>query len=92
MKSKIEANKKETKFDFHQEILVRLLKDSRISFYLNNHPKAIIPFPLVYRVFGYLWHFRKLISLQVLEELEMRGHIEIIDFHGIRVKKNVKRD
>ena len=73
-------------FDFLDEVYQKLLKDKEISFYIKCKPNAVIPFPLVFRRMGILWHFSKEDSIQVLKELEKKGLIEIINFHGIRLK------
>ncbi len=83
---KISDNKKEAKFDFFKEVVKRLLSDKAIDFYLEYKPNSIIPFPLVYRVFGYSWHFDKSTSLKILKELERRGFLEIKFFNGIKIE------
>jgi hypothetical protein len=60
-------------------------EDKEIKRFLKLNPNSIIPFPLVYRRLGVLYHFSKKKSNKILKSLEKRGFIEIIKFHGIRI-------
>jgi len=72
-------------FDFLDEVFKKLLEDKQINFYLKSSPNRIIPFPVVFRRMGVIWHFSKEESIRILKELEKRKMIQIINFHGIRI-------
>jgi hypothetical protein len=77
-------------FDFLDEVFKRLVEDKEIKFCLKSRPNRIIPFPLIFRRMGVLWHFSKEDSIRILKELEKRKLIEIVNFHGIKIVQTQK--
>jgi hypothetical protein len=72
-------------FDFEKEIYERLKENKEIKRFLKTNPNSIIPFPLVFKRLGVLYHFSKRKSNEILESLEKRGFIKIVNFHGIKI-------
>lgn len=87
MELKLEANKEERKeFDLIYKIFTDLLKDSDIGFYLTRRINVFIPFPLIFKRLGVIYHFTRKDSFEILKIMEQREWIKIIPFKGIRVK------
>jgi DNA-binding Lrp family transcriptional regulator len=72
-------------FDFCEDAYRSLLEDKDIIRILSLNPKSIIPFPLIYKRLGVIYHFSKKKSLVLLKSLERRGLIKIVRFHGIKI-------
>ena len=81
----VSTDNKEESFDFEKEIYRRLLEDKEINRYIKSKISPIIPFPLVYKRLGVLYHYPKEKSFLVLKKLEKRSFIKFISFHGIRI-------
>ncbi len=47
---------------------------------------GIIPFPEVYHILSSMLHLGKEEALEVFEELKETGWVEVVPFHGIRIK------
>ncbi len=61
-----------------------------LNLFLEEIEKAgkdnIKPFPLVYYRLGSIFHLDRTKSKTVLRILESRGLIEVIPFHGVKIK------
>ncbi|MBI2546907.1 MAG: hypothetical protein HYW23_00485 [Candidatus Aenigmarchaeota archaeon] len=77
------AIEKEPEFDFLNEVFDRMILDREIS----SYRKSIIPFPLIFKRLGVVYHFSKKTSLKFLKVLEKRGYIKLVNFHGIKVTR-----
>ena len=58
--------------------------------YLHKHASkrssGIIPFPEVFRVLAWLFHFKKTEAHQFITEMNSSDLVEIFAFHGIKIK------
>lgn len=77
------ANKVESLPVLYQKALYFIQSHAERKGYKKN---GIIPFPEIYQTLTTMLHLGKEDAIKVFDELKEAGLLEIVPFHGIRIK------